>query len=81
MAKSLEVLPSAPARKGKGEEGWVGIRRQTHLLHNSAESLSVQSWPKAGIGSLGKREVDQLSLGSRTNILLTAKFYSLYPQI
>ena len=29
------------------------------------------SWPRAGISSLGKKGVDQLSLGSRPNILMT----------
>lgn len=63
---SEELPPRASGEGGKSTEGWGKALKAN--LNFSQQRASAWSGPRAGISSLGKKGVDQLSLGSRPNI-------------
>lgn len=65
---SLRHAPSAPGRKDKGLRGLSEYASAEHFLHYPAEGYALPPC-LAEISSPGKKEVDQLSLGSRIHIL------------
>lgn len=71
MVKILKGCPQCPWEEGQGYRG-LGGHAEGKLTFVTQHRASLPgSWPRAGISSLGKKGVDQLSLGSRPNILMT----------
>lgn len=71
MVKILKGRPEGPWAEGQGCRG-LGGHAEGKLIFITQQRVSLPgSWPRAEISSLGKKRVDQLSLGSRPNILMT----------
>ena len=71
MVKIPNGCPECPWEEAQGRRG-LGGHAEGELIFITQQRASLPgSWPRAGISSLGKKGVDQLSLGSRPNILMT----------